>query len=59
MTVRTESLQRSEPAEKETGGGASLYLGRRAEKERWRIAVAVAKQRLGDRRRKNKASSRV
>lgn len=41
MTVRTESLQRSEPAEKNTAGGASLYLGRRAERERWCIAVVV------------------
>lgn len=36
-----------------------MYLERRAEKERWRIAVVVALHRLGDRRRKNKASSRV
>lgn len=41
ITVRTESLQRSEPAGKNTAGGLSLYLERRAEKERWRIAVVV------------------
>lgn len=40
MTVRTESLQRSEPAEN-IAGRASVYLGRRAERERWCIAVVV------------------